>query len=233
MIVLVKLLLAHLIGDFLLQPTAWVVNKEKKKHKSIYLYYHILLHGVLAFAIVFEKDFLWYALLLAIFHGIIDYIKLQFQTKKTKRFWFLLDQFLHVITLFAITFFYTKIPLDLNFFGNNFWIILTGIVLLTKPTSIIIRNIISIWTPEKKTKDNSLENAGNYIGILERLFIFCFILTNHFEAIGFLLAAKSIFRFGDLKAAKDRKLTEYVLIGTLLSFGIALLIGLLVQLAIF
>lgn len=232
MIVLVKLLLAHLIGDFLLQPTAWVVNKEKKKHKSIYLYYHILLHGVLAFAIVFEKDFLWYALLLAIFHGIIDYIKLQFQTKKTKRFWFLLDQFLHVITLFAITFFYTKIPLDLNFFGNNFWIILTGIVLLTKPTSIIIRNIISIWTPEKKTKDNSLENAGNYIGILERLFIFCFILTNHFEAIGFLLAAKSIFRFGDLKAAKDRKLTEYVLIGTLLSFGIALLIGLLVQLAI-
>lgn len=233
MIVLVKLLLAHLIGDFLLQPNAWVVNKEKKKHKSIYLYYHILLHGVLAFAIVFEKDFLWHALLLAIFHGIIDYIKLQFQTKKTKRFWFLLDQFLHVITLFAITFFYTKIPLDLNFFGNNFWIILTGIVLLTKPTSIIIRNIISIWTPEKKTKDNSLENAGNYIGILERLFIFCFILTNHFEAIGFLLAAKSIFRFGDLKAAKDRKLTEYVLIGTLLSFGIALLIGLLVQLAIF
>lgn len=233
MIVLVKLLLAHLIGDYLLQPTAWVVNKEKKKHKSIYLYYHILLHGVLAFAIVFEKDFLLYALLLAIFHGIIDYIKLQFQTKKTKRFWFLLDQFLHVITLLAITFFYTKIPLDLNFFGNNFWIILTGIVLLTKPTSIIIRNIISIWTPEKKTKDNSLENAGNYIGILERLFIFCFILTNHFEAIGFLLAAKSIFRFGDLKAAKDRKLTEYVLIGTLLSFGIALLIGLLVQLAIF
>lgn len=105
--------------------------------------------------------------------------------------------------------------------------------MLTKPTSIIIRNIISIWTPEKKAKDNSLENAGNYIGILERLFIFCFVLTHHFEAIGFLLAAKSIFRFGDLKAAKDRKLTEYVLIGTLLSFGIALLIGLLVQLAIF
>jgi len=55
------------------------------------------------------------------------------------------------------------------------------------------------------------------------------MLTGHFEAIGFLLAAKSIFRFGDLKEAKDRKLTEYVLIGTLLSFGLALLTGLLVQ----
>ena len=74
-----------------------------------------------------------------------------------------------------------------------------------------------------------MQNAGNYIGILERLFIFSFIITGHFEAIGFLLAAKSIFRFGDLKEAKDRKLTEYVLIGTLLSFGIALLVGLLVQ----
>jgi hypothetical protein len=101
---------------------------------------------------------------------------------------------------------------------------------LTKPTSILIKNTISIWTPENKSKhDNSLSNAGNYIGILERLFVFTFIVTGHFEAIGFLLAAKSIFRFGDLKEAKDRKLTEYVLIGTLLSFGIALITGLLAQ----
>jgi hypothetical protein len=120
----------------------------------------------------------------------------------------------------------------LDHLSSQFWIVLTGIVLLTKPTSIIIKNIISIWTPENKTKDNSLQNAGNYIGILERLFVFCFILIGHFEAIGFLLAAKSIFRFGDLKEAKDRKLTEYVLIGTLLSFGVALLIGLLVQISL-
>ena len=95
--------------------------------------------------------------------------------------------------------------------------------------SILIKNIISVWTPETKPNDDSLQNAGNYIGILERLLIVCFILTHHFEAIGFLLAAKSIFRFGDLKEAKDRKLTEYVLIGTLLSFGIAIGVGLLLE----
>jgi hypothetical protein len=39
------------------------------------------------------------------------------------------------------------------------------------------------------------------------------------------LAAKSVFRFGDLKESKDRKLTEYILIGTLLSFGIAIASG--------
>jgi hypothetical protein len=46
------------------------------------------------------------------------------------------------------------------------------------------------------------------------------------EAVGFLLAAKSVFRFGDLKDDHDRMRTEYVLIGTLLSFGIAIGISL-------
>jgi hypothetical protein len=45
------------------------------------------------------------------------------------------------------------------------------------------------------------------------------------EGIGFLLAAKSVFRFGELTKAKEVKITEYVLIGALSSFTIAILIG--------
>ena len=230
MIIIVKLLLAHLLGDFLLQPTSWVLDKESKKYKSKYLYIHTLLHGILAWIFVGEIAFGWFALALAIAHGFIDFLKLQFQKNKTKRNWFVIDQILHLITILIIASLYKNLTVDFTVFKNQFWILITGILFLTKPTSIIIKNIISIWTPESKNKkDDSLENAGNYIGIFERLFVFCFILTGHFEAIGFLLAAKSIFRFGDLKEAKDRKLTEYVLIGTLLSFGVALLTGLLVQ----
>jgi hypothetical protein len=229
-IIFVKLLLAHLLGDFLLQPTSWVLDKESKKQKSKYLYIHTFLHGILAWLFVGEMAFGWFALALAISHGFIDFLKLQFQNKKTKRNWFLLDQILHLVTIMIIASLYKKLSVDYTVFNDQFWILITGILFLTKPSSIIIQNIISVWTPESKNKnDDSLENAGNYIGIFERLFVFCFILTGHFEAIGFLLAAKSIFRFGDLKEAKDRKLTEYVLIGTLLSFGLALLTGLLVQ----
>ena len=230
MIIFVKLLLAHLLGDFLLQPTSWVLDKENKKYKSKYLYIHTFLHGILAWIFVGEITFGWFALALALAHGGIDLMKLQFQNNKTKRTWFVLDQILHLITIAIIIGLYKNLSIDFAAFNNQFWVLMTGILVLTKPTSIVIKNIISIWTPECKNKnDDSLENAGNYIGILERLFVFCFILTAHFEAIGFLLAAKSIFRFGDLKEAKDRKLTEYVLIGTLLSFGIAILTGLLVQ----
>ncbi len=33
-IALLKLLLAHILGDFFLQPSSWVAEKEKKKLKS-------------------------------------------------------------------------------------------------------------------------------------------------------------------------------------------------------
>ncbi|RYJ38457.1 DUF3307 domain containing protein [Flavobacterium anhuiense] len=231
MILFIKLLLAHLLGDFIWQPNSWVADKEIKKHKSIYLYIHILLHGALAAILVGEINFIPYAVIIAVTHGIIDLIKLNFQKNKTKRTWFVVDQIAHILILIGIALLYENKPIPSFWEDNQFWILLTGFLLLTKPTSIFIKTIISIWAPESKNsnQDNSLIAAGNYIGILERLFVFGFILTGHFEAIGFLLAAKSIFRFGDLKEAKDRKLTEYVLIGTLISFGMAILAGLSVQ----
>lgn len=231
MILFIKLLLAHLLGDFIWQPNSWVADKEAKKHKSIYLYLHILLHGILAAILVGEIQFIPYAILIAVTHGIIDLIKLNFQKKKTKRTWFVLDQIAHVLILIGVVLLYKGEPIQFQWFNNQFWVLITGVLLITKPTSIFIKTIISIWTPESQNShnDNSLATAGNYIGILERLFVFCFIVTGHFEAIGFLLAAKSIFRFGDLKEAKDRKLTEYVMIGTLMSFGISIITGLIVQ----
>lgn len=231
MILFIKLLLAHLLGDFIWQPNSWVADKEVKKHKSIYLYLHILLHGILAALLAGEIQFIPYAILIAVTHGVIDLIKLNFQKSTTKRTWFVIDQMAHILILIGIVFLYKNKTIELLWFGNQFWILITGLLFITKPTSIFIKTIISIWSPEESNShiDNSLASAGNYIGILERLFVFGFILTGHFEAIGFLLAAKSIFRFGDLKEAKDRKLTEYVLIGTLISFGTAILTGLIVQ----
>lgn len=81
---------------------------------------------------------------------------------------------------------------------------------------------MSRWSLQEDHSTDSLENAGKYIGMLERLFIFGFIALQQWQAVGFLLAAKSVFRFSDLSRAKDRKLTEYILTGTLVSFGLAI-----------
>lgn len=91
-------------------------------------------------------------------------------------------------------------------------------------------NVTSNWAISlEENHADSLVSAGKYIGILERLFVFTFVVTGNWDAIGFLLAAKSVFRFGDLKESKDKKLTEYILVGTLLSFSIAVAVGLIVQ----
>jgi hypothetical protein len=93
----------------------------------------------------------------------------------------------------------------------------------------MIKIIISKWPPNPMASQDqeSLQSAGKWIGMLERLLVFTFIILGKWEGVGFLLAAKSVFRFGDLKDAKNMKLTEYVLIGTLLSFGVAILMGIL------
>jgi hypothetical protein len=62
------------------------------------------------------------------------------------------------------------------------------------------------------------------------LLVFTFIITNQFAGIGFLITAKAILRFNETKKESGRKEAEYILIGTLMCFAIAIITGLLVQL---
>ncbi|WAC40028.1 DUF3307 domain-containing protein [Pedobacter sp. SL55] len=225
-IALIKFLLAHLLGDFFLQPDKWVAEKEQIKLKSGKLYLHIALHIVLVFIVFFSFDVWKQALIIGVTHYLIDAAKLLFQKAKTKRIWFFTDQALHIAVIVVCWLvFYDGASIDFSFAENTkFWLYVLGGLLLTSPTAIIIKVLINRFIPSKGSI--SLQNAGKFIGILERLLIYIFVLTNHLEAVGFLLAAKSIFRFGDLKEGNELKLTEYVLIGTLLSFGIAVAVSL-------
>jgi hypothetical protein len=76
-----------------------------------------------------------------------------------------------------------------------------------------------------------LASAGKWIGICERILILTFVLMGQFTAIGFLMTAKSILRFSEKEANTQLK-TEYVLVGTLVSFASAAMIGVLMKLAL-
>lgn len=227
------LILAHLLGDFLLQPTSWVADKERKKERSIYLYFHILIHIVLVLILLWDLQLWWIAAIIGVTHFFIDLAKLRLQTPKNKRTWFFADQLLHILVIVLLSVFYYPYFKWEDFFNHENLKLISAVVFLTVPSSIIIKTLISIWTPvtvdHSKVRTESLVNAGKYIGILERLLVFVFIIVNHWEGVGFMIAAKSVFRFSDLAEAKQRKLTEYVLIGTLLSFGIAVLTGILIK----
>lgn len=231
MIILIKLILAHLLGDFVLQPKSWVKEKEKKKAKSLKLYLHFLIHGLLILLVFWNLQYWLLALSVLLIHGLIDIAKLYFQKKNNKTSWFVIDQALHLISIFILWLVWTDTNLEISLWleSTSLWIYVTALLFLTSVSGILIQVLLTKWsTSINDGKNQSLDNAGKYIGILERLFVFTFVILGRWEAIGFLLAAKSVFRFGDLKESKDRKLTEYILIGTLLSFGIAILIGIVV-----
>ena len=223
-----KLLIAHIIGDFVLQPKMWVKEKKHKKHKSKYLYYHILVHAI-ALLLLLELEFsFWpYILMIILSHFVIDLAKLQFQNTKNSRYLFFIDQGLHLSVIGFVV--YLNFPPSIGFdklFSEEILLTLLAILMLTSVSSIVMKTLMSKWQIDEDQPKSALKNAGAFIGILERLFIFLFIVLGHWSAIGFLITAKSVFRFGDLSRAKDRKLTEYILIGTLLSFLIAIGIGL-------
>lgn len=227
-----KLILAHLLGDFVLQPNSWVADKERRKLKSPYLYLHVLIHTVLSFIFLWNTDLWWVSLVIGATLFIIDASKLIFQNVKNKKAWFFIDQLLHILVILGISFYFKEFNFD--FLSNKeFLKILMAALFLTTPASIFIKILLSSWTPVPETQSSlqteSLSSAGKYIGILERLLVFTFIMVNHWEGVGFMVAAKSVFRFSDLAQAKQRKLTEYVLIGTLLSFGLAVLTGILIK----
>lgn len=231
MIILIKLILAHFIGDFLLQRKSWIDEKEKLKAKSFKLYIHILIHGLLVLLVLWDIHYWLLALLVMLSHGIIDTIKLYAQKESNKTHWFFIDQAFHIISILVMWFLFFKPEINLNALVDDekIWVYAIALLFITVVSAIVMRELMSSWSIALNDNDEeSLKNAGKYIGMLERLFVFVFVLTGKWEGIGFLLAAKSVFRFGDLKDSKDRKLTEYILIGTFLSFGIAIAVGMLV-----
>lgn len=223
-----KLLIAHILGDFVLQPKAWVKDKKRKNHKSKYLYFHACVH-LMALLFVLEFDFSYwpYMLLILLSHFVIDLAKLYIENSQNARRLFFIDQILHLMIIALVV--YLNYPIEIStekIFSKEVLLTIFALIMLTSVSSVLIKTIMSKWEIDDAQPETALKHAGAYIGALERLFIFLFIVLNQWAAIGFLITAKSVFRFGDLSRAKDRKLTEYILIGTLCSFIIAVIIGL-------
>ena len=89
-----------------------------------------------------------------------------------------------------------------------------------------IRRFVEPFDAELKnagvTAHQGLKQGGYVIGCLERTLVFIFVLADQLTAVGVLIAAKSVLRFGEIKDAGQRKTAEAIIIGTFASFGWAL-----------
>lgn len=222
-----SLVLTHIIGDFYLQTDKYCEQKDTRKFKSWFLYVHAITIGLLSWIIVPSCNFGLCTLLIAVSHFAIDAIKIH----SPKGLWsFIIDQLFHLSILAAISTIYEttkELPLQMIDSSSSFStpLLILAILLCIKPANILIKLILEKYQVGESASCDNIKNAGALIGNLERILTIVFVLLGQFEAIGFIVAAKSILRFKDTDTAK----TEYVLAGTFLSFGIAILCGLMAR----
>jgi len=238
LIFVLKAVLAHLIADFVLQSKSWVESRCAKLYKSKFLYFHALCHlAMLCLFFINQICSYWHGILvISATHLVIDLTKnyLEEKQRNKKLLLFLIDQILHISIIVLIAFYYfpnEKIA-DFPLSTPEVLSIFIALLLAVPVSLIFIKLFFQKWdvsSAKEKNEDadepESLKDAGKTIGLIERILIIIFIVAGIYEGIGFLLAAKSIFRFGDLTNAKDKKLTEYILLGTLISFTSGILIG--------
>ncbi len=218
-----KLLLAHVITDFVLQCKYITENKIKFKFNLLHCSILFIISTLL---IVNELSYinLLIITIISIFHGLIDFGKTKLEKKDCKELnWllFTIDQLFHIAVIIIVlsvfnsqfwNLFSLEINeklLSINWFKTSFFFLI-----ITFGGSYFTASVCKGFTP-KESNDNSLENAGRYIGILERVIIFASILIGRYEIIGFLIAAKSIIRHHE---TENKAFTEYFLIGTFTSF---------------
>jgi Protein of unknown function (DUF3307) len=225
---LIKLVLAHLLSDFILQPKSWVDDRNTKHFASGRLYLHGLVTGILAWIMMGFQYWLPAAIVL-VTHILIDAWK---SYRAPTVLFFLADQALHLLVIIACwsALFISRADVQAAWASLNaepaVWKMITAFVFLTTPAGILIGQLTKQWR-DKITGAESLANAGKWIGIAERIIILIFVLYSQFSAIGLLVAAKGIIRFNE----KDRQesKTEYLVVGTLLSIGLAIITGLLAK----
>lgn len=225
---LVLLLTGHLLGDFLLQ-TSWMVNNKNKPQV-------LVIHVAVVFVVTaILLGSLHWPVLLLIFgsHLAMDAIKTWVLNENLGAFVF--DQFVHIAVVVGLAVAYPEAA------SQSLWLVLlpaqsvhlyfasltfvSALILAVPAGGYLIGTIMKPLLSEIESELPGLPKGGQYIGWLERALTVLFVFTGQPNSVGFVLAAKSILRFGDIKETSQRRVAEYIIIGTFLSFGWALLIA--------
>ncbi len=231
---LATLLAAHFLGDFILQTAEDALNKRR----PLVLLKHSAIHAGLAYLLAGQWQCWLIPVCTAISHAAIDYAKTWSRDTAVS---FVVDQTTHIGAIVAAVLFIEHYPHIVNAAQTVWWwpfgsayaavmVHVAGLIAAVNAGSFLLARFVAPYLNELQTKRNSddqasprsprgLTNAGSVIGKLERLLVFVLVLAGQPGGIAFLIAAKSIFRFGELKEAENRMESEYIIIGTLASFA--------------
>jgi len=230
MLVFLKLYLAHLIADFILQPEWIARNKQRISPLIAHSFIHFLTALILINTGLTGRIFL-VLVVLGILHAISDYIKSTF----TQDNWlaFTSDQIVHLVIIIGASIWLSTDPasnsrmvFDWLTKSEKIYLYLCAYIGVTFGGGYFVQKVTQYFMqhidPDLVQKKPGLRNAGKYIGWLERSLVLTFIASGYPDGVGLLLAAKALARYPEIKDDTKGHLAEYVLIGTLTSVSVAL-----------
>ncbi|MFO1175406.1 MAG: DUF3307 domain-containing protein [Paracoccaceae bacterium] len=216
------LILAHALADFLFH-IRWVSDTHPRPVP-------LLLHGLVVLAtanLCLGSASPWLAAL-ALAHLATDLGRAlwQRQTRQRGLTPFLVEQMTHLLPIAALSVWRPGLWVAGLWAGiaslPALMALAAGLILTLRGGAVAVGLLMEPWA---EATPRGLLNGGRVIGTLERGLIFLLILGGQPSGIGFLIAAKSVLRFGTV--GDDRAISEYVIIGTLASFAWAILISFL------
>ncbi len=108
------------------------------------------------------------------------------------------------------------------------WTLLIAYFVVLFPAGNMIGRFMDRWAGQLPP-DQGLPGAGQWIGRLERFLILSRLLAAQPTGIAVLVTAKGVLRFGEIRNDADpnnqRRLVEYILVGTMMSYAVALSVG--------
>ena len=217
--ILVLTLLAHVLADFQLQSQKMADLKSRRLNFLI-LHLGIVLLPLLLLGIILPKHLLYFGLVW-LSHALIDFLKNRLNSSivrhHAQRSAFLLDQILHLMSIFALYFLLgqQQIPAH-NWLSERYLMlqVLFFFALTGKPVNILFKLFFSKYQAGEDSGE-TIAGAGAMIGILERLIMGLSLIFGQFAAIGLVFTAKSIARYN--KISESQSFAEYYLIGSLFS----------------
>lgn len=240
---LFRLCIGHVLADFFLQKRSWVEERRLKRGlRSGALWKHSALHalfsGIACLGSTDLRGMVAVALAVLASHAVIDAVKSAANARAEATngpAWgiFAADQALHFGVLAACAVAVSGGRSAEPLFGRAVLLVtdpragavLFAYLLLSRPAGFFIGELTRAWREQLQNEDiRGLENAGLWIGILERWLLLTFLLLGNPGAVGFLIAAKSVFRFGSLTGSGELRKTEYILIGTMASVLFSLIV---------
>lgn len=249
------LVLAHLLGDFVLQRGVVVQGKAGgsktayAEHGAIHFISMIIMLTAFVGSPVLQPRTIGILIIVVFAHLGLDAAKERIGTgadEQVRRWPFIVDQVLHILVITVAVI--AIVPVTSLAGPSAFWTRVSNqaLVLACGYTAVVIAaghlnavllkpfselyNLPDNYGQDNQegiVKDAGLARAGMIIGILERFLILTAVLANSPAGVGLVVAAKSVFRFQD--ANKDRQNAEYFLIGTFLSVTEAVIGGIIIR----